>query len=297
MRTAELTQSGLVVACFGNRGLLETASGAQLRYVLKGRKLRAVCGDRVAWDQGTAGGEARVTEILQRRNALNRINNRGQTEILASNLDQILVVTAASPVTDFFLVDRFLCAAEILSIDAHIIWNKTDIQDVRPAELSEYRGLGYTVLATSTMTNAGMGELEQLLATGVSMLVGQSGVGKSSLINNLIPGTDASVGEISTATLEGKHTTTASMMHKLPGGGQLIDSPGVREFVPAIDTTARIQAGYREIVSLADECRFTDCRHIREPGCAVKSALEQGKISARRYESYKRLHLNAAPTQ
>ncbi len=293
MQSTEQAHSGLVVASFGNRGMLESAAGETLRYVLKGRKLRAVCGDHVDWDQNRTGGDVRVTNVLERRNALNRLNSRGQTELMASNLDQIVVVLAASPAPDFFLVDRFLCAAELLDIAAYIVWNKTDMCADRPAELSEFAHMGYRILGTSTAANEGIDELRQCLAHGVGMLVGQSGVGKSSLINTLLPGAEVAIGPVSEATREGKHTTTASIMHKLAGGGRLIDSPGVREFLPAIDQNVRIQKGFREIVPRANDCRFSDCRHIREPNCAVKAAVASGEISARRYESYKRIYLNA----
>jgi ribosome biogenesis GTPase len=120
-------------------------------------------------------------------------------------------------------------------------------------------------------------------------MVGQSGIGKSSLINALVPGASVEVGKLSPATDEGKHTTTASVMHKLPNGGRLIDTPGVREFIPHISDSRNVQAGFREIIDAAEKCRFSDCQHLREPDCAVKNLVTSGKIGRRRYESYKRL--------
>jgi len=280
---------GLVIASFGQRGILADQDGAKHRYILKGRKLRAVCGDHVTWRPAERSADAVVTAIQQRRNILERPNTRGKPELIAANLSQLVVVLAPMPEPDFFLADRYLCAAEILGASALINWNKIDLADSMPAELVEYQRLGYTISPTSTTSGSGITALEASLAEGISMLVGQSGVGKSSLINCLVPDADVNVGALSAANQEGRHTTTASFMHTLPNGGRLIDSPGVREFAPVIRNTVSIQQGFREIAGLADACRFADCRHLREPDCAVKQGCESGKISLRRYESYKRL--------
>jgi len=248
-----------------------------------------VCGDHVMWRPADQSSDAIVTGILERSNVLERPNQRGRPELIAANLTQLVVVLAPMPAPDFFLADRYLCAAEILGVDALINWNKTDLADSLPTELTEYQNLNYPIIPTSTKSGAGVVPLAASLAGGISMLVGQSGVGKSSLINRLIPNADVSVGALSAANHEGRHTTTASFMHALPNGGKLIDSPGVREFAPVIRDPAKIQTGFREIFRLADACRFANCQHLREPDCAVKQARDSGGISARRYESYKRL--------
>jgi ribosome biogenesis GTPase len=280
---------GLVIASYGQRGILADQSEKEHRYILKGRKLRVVCGDRVIWRAADRSGEVIVTGIQERRNVLERPNSRGKPELIAANLSQLVIVLAPLPAPDFFLADRYLCAAEILGANALISWNKTDLADSLPVELLEYQNLGYAITPTSTKSGAGVAALESSLAEGISMLVGQSGVGKSSLINRLVPNADVNVGALSSANREGRHTTTASFMHTLPNGGKLIDSPGVREFAPVIRDPGKIQNGFREIARLADACRFTNCQHLREPDCAVKQACDSGDISARRYESYKRL--------
>jgi len=259
---------------------------------LKGRKLRAVCGDHVLWQaSGNKDNDhALVTKINERHNALERADTRGKAELIAANLSPLVVVLAPEPEPDFFIADRYISAAEMMGAEVLIIWNKTDLQVMPPDELACYQQMGYTVIPLSTKTGTGMDELITELAAGVSMLVGQSGVGKSSLINILLPSADVAVGLLSTASREGRHTTTASFMHSLANGGQLIDSPGVREFKPIIPDATRMHAGFREIAELAPECRFADCRHLREPGCAAKLAVEEGRISTRRYESYKRLN-------
>lgn len=286
-------KSGLVVASFGNRGRLDTGDGKTHRYILKGRKLRAVCGDRVEWKSPSHGNELIVTAIHDRDNVLERPDSRGRPERVAANLSRLVIVLAPEPTADFFIADRYLCATELLPAEALIIWNKTDLMAKVPAEIEAYRSLGYALVETSATLHTGMTELADALTTGISMLVGQSGVGKSSLINQLVPDADVAISELSEASREGKHTTTASVMHTLPNGGRLIDSPGVREFSPVIRDPANVQAGFREIIAEAANCRFSDCHHLREPDCAVKAAVESGVIAARRYESYKRLRHSA----
>ena len=293
MSSPGIQQTGLVVASFGNRGHLDPGDGSAQRYVLKGRRLRVVCGDRVDWQVQAQGNELLVTAVHERDNALERPDSRGRAELAAANLSRLVIVLAPEPEPDFFIADRYLCAAEMMATDALIIWNKSDLNAPIPAEIKNYRALGYRLLEVSTKTDSGLKELLTTLATDISMLVGQSGVGKSSLINNLIPDTDVAIGELSSASREGKHTTTASIMHTLPSGGRLIDSPGVRDFAPVIRDPARVQIGFKEIIERAAECRFSNCQHIREPNCAIKAAIEFGAVTERRYESYKRLRSNA----
>jgi ribosome biogenesis GTPase / thiamine phosphate phosphatase len=293
MSEASADNVGLVVASFGNRGQLDNGDGTRRRYVLKGRKLRTVCGDRVRWSEQHQGNELLVTEVLARDNLLERPDSRGKREPIAANLSQLVVVLAPEPEPDFFIADRYLCAAEMMRADAIIVWNKTDLRPHLPEELTNYRDLGYTVMETSAGENTGIQELAGLLANGIAMLAGQSGVGKSSLINRLVPDADVAIGELSASSGEGKHKTTASVMHTLPNNGRLIDTPGVREFAPVVSDPVRVQTGFREILHLAPGCRFSDCQHLREPDCAVKAAVKAGSVSEQRYESYTRLRHHA----
>jgi len=294
MNPTSADDPGLIVASFGNRGQLDSGDGTRRRYVLKGRKLRAVCGDRVRWRKQQQGNELLVTEVLARDNVLERPDSRGKSEPIAANLSQLVVVLAPEPEPDFFIADRYLCAAEMMSAEAIIVWNKTDLHALVPDQLENYRSLGYNVLETSAQQNAGIQELAAVLENGIAMLAGQSGVGKSSLINKLVPDADAAIGELSASSREGKHKTTASMMHMLPNHGRLIDTPGVREFAPVVSDPVLVQTGFREIMKLAQDCRFVNCQHLREPDCAVKAAVESGDVAERRYESYRRLRHNAA---
>ena len=286
---------GRVTAAHGRRGRLETESGEILRYLVQGRRIRVVCGDRVNWCAAQHGAEVIVTDVCPRDNQLERLPpDRPQPEILAANLTCLIVVIAPRPETDWHLVDRYLVTGELMGCRLLLVGNKSDTAaenaaGPRDEAVKTYTALGYEYLAVSAKTGQGISELIHSLHDETAILVGQSGVGKSSLINRLVPGADIVVGELSSASAEGTHTTTASALHRLPGGGNLIDTPGVRDFVPAVGDPARVQLGFPEIRALADECRFANCRHLREPNCAVKDAVDAGAIDARRYETYRRL--------
>lgn len=283
--------TAVVIAAHGQRGQLETSDAERLRYVIKGRKLRVVCGDQVRWEPATSGKEVTVTDILPRRNTLERRDQRrGSGEALAANISIVGVVAAALPAPDWFVVDRYLCAAAIMNARCLLVINKADLDtDSIAAEIDNYRQAGYPAIRTTATTGAGIAELQSALTGETGILVGQSGVGKSSLVNALDPAAGVATGELTRASDEGTHTTTASVMHQLPGGGRLIDSPGVRDFVPVFDSGSVVQTGFPEILSLADHCRFSDCRHLQEPGCAVRTAADALQIAPRRYESYRRL--------
>ncbi len=295
---------GRVIASHGRRALLETADGVRVPCGIRGRDLQVLCGDEVTWRPDVDVGHGIVVERLPRRSTLERTNAQGGTEGIVANLTQLVVVLAHEPAPDFFIVDRFLAAAELAGIRAAIVRNKIDAANdaMQPAvgseagphaeletELGYYAALGYVVVACSSVDGTGMAELEQQLAGEVSALVGQSGVGKSSLANRLVPGLRAATDELTAATAEGRHVTSVSTLHHLPLGGDLIDSPGVRDFAPAIERIVDPALAFREIVAAAAGCRFADCRHLREPDCEVHAAVTNGTISARRYESFKRL--------
>ncbi|RMF99210.1 MAG: ribosome small subunit-dependent GTPase A [Gammaproteobacteria bacterium] len=285
--------SGLVIAAYGRRGRLETAAGKALPFLLRGRRLRVVCGDRVQWEAQSHGHTAIVTAVEPRRNSLARTDPAsGRQEILAANVDCICVVVAAEPAPDWFVADRFLVAAAAMAARPLLISNKQDLPSADDpayaAELAAYMRAGYDLLRVSAHDVASLQPLLSALDARQAMLVGQSGVGKSSLINALVPGADQATRALSRGR-EGRHATTASIMHRLAGGARLIDSPGVRDFLPAIGHEVEIQSGFPEIAAHAGQCRFRDCRHLHEPGCAVREAAATGEIWPRRYESYRRL--------
>jgi ribosome biogenesis GTPase / thiamine phosphate phosphatase len=277
-----------VIAAHGRRGLLEV-DGERHRFIVKGRALRVVCGDRVQFERRPGSESCLITAIAPRSNELARQPAHGEhPEVIAANLTRLLAVCATRPQADLFLLDRYLCAAELMDCEAAVIWNKSDLAP--PAsELQLYTALGYPVHGVCTHTGAGMVALQSTLAAGVTVLVGQSGVGKSSLVNALVPGADVNVGELTAGEISGTHTTTAVLMYTLSDGGRLVDAPGVRDFLPALDAGRRLDAGFREIHALAAGCRFGDCRHLQEPGCQVKAGLRDGALSTRRYQSYRQL--------
>lgn len=290
--TARAAQEALVTATFSQRMRLRLADGTEVTGRLKGKTIRPVCGDRVEAQAITNEPEWLITGIVPRRNKLARPDRRGRIEVLAANIDLVAVVTADSPAADWFIVDRYLAAAELIGVPALVIFNKTDLgdaSDATDAELAEFTKAGYTAIRCSAKTGENMTELEGRFCDHTAIIVGQSGVGKSSLINFLIKDADQQTAELSQSTGEGRHTTVNSVMWSLPGGGAVIDSPGVRDYAPAIDSPDLVARGYKEIDDRSQYCRFANCRHIREPDCAVKAAVEVEEISARRYESYRRL--------
>jgi ribosome biogenesis GTPase len=255
---------------------------------IKGKRLRPVCGDVVTLEPLEGETDWLITSIEARRNALSRPNMRGEAEVLAANLDQLIVVAAPLPKPDWFVIDRYIAAAEQMRADVVVLWNKADITDP-PADFLVYDAIGYRSLATSIESGAGIDGLSTALSARVSIFVGQSGVGKSSLINTLVSDAGQRVNAISGKFDEGRHTTVNSKLIPIADGGAVIDSPGVRDYAPVFDDPAGISVGFREIHRAADSCRFHNCRHLREPGCAVKAAVDDGKIDERRYESYRRL--------
>jgi ribosome biogenesis GTPase len=177
-----------------------------------------------------------------------------------------------------------------MGIDAGVVFNKSDLGvSAYRHELDTYFDIGYDVVACSAVSGERMDDVRNLLASHCSIIVGQSGVGKSSIINRLLGKEAQRTSEISDKSREGRHTTVNSTMITLPGGGMIIDSPGVRDYAPALESSTIASQGFREISDAGQECRFANCRHLREPGCAVKERTEDGLISPRRYESYKRI--------
>lgn len=279
-----------VIAAFGRHLVVRDAAGREQRARPFGRRLQAVCGDQVRCAADAAHGEVHALRVLPRRSTLLRSTLRGGSEPVVANLTLLAVVLAPAPAADLFVVDRYLCAAASAGIQALLVLNKSDLAGATAlqSELAAFAAAGYGIVACSAGAGEGLQPLRDALAGHTSALVGQSGVGKSSLVTRLVPGAEAAAGELDRDD-EGRHTTTRSALFDLPGGGALIDSPGVRDFAPAIDALEPRSLGFVEVDRLGPGCRFLDCRHLREPGCAVRSAAESGALDPRRYESYRRL--------
>jgi len=279
-----------VVAAHGREFRVRTSSGDELRARLQRRGQHVVCGDQVRCRRDSQHDAVHIIEVLPRHGALYRSDARGRSELLAANLNLLVVVVAPVPAPDLFVVDRYLAAAASAGVEAALLANKSDLglPDLLLQALREYQQLGYRCLHASRNDATSVLQVQQLVRDRMAMLVGQSGVGKSSLLRQLVPGSDAQVGELMRDE-SGRHTTTTTRCYQLPQGGALLDSPGVRDFAPAIERLDEHALGFVDIEQLATDCRFTDCRHLQEPGCAVRAALEHNRISARRYESYRRL--------
>ena len=286
---------GRIVSSHGRRVVLEDEAGRRHACQLFGRRLQAVCGDHVQWTPASAeGAGGLVRSVEPRRSQLARTSLHGEAEVIVANLDQIVAVVAPLPAPDFGLCDRYLAAAEWAGLAAAVVMNKADLAEAADpalvAELEVYQDLGYAAVTSSKRLPGGVDDLRTVLGDRVSVLVGQSGVGKSSLLNQLVPGVEATVREISRATEEGRHTTTASALYHLPDGGDLMDSPGVRDFAPPLPAPRDVATGFREIVAASQGCRFPDCRHVGEPGCAVERMAADGRIWKRRLSSYRQLY-------
>ncbi len=293
-----MNRTGLVIVNYSKHQLVEDTEGGLHRCVARRGLPQIVCGDKVQWlPTGDATGV--IEAIMPRRSVLLRAAGNNALRPLVANIDQIIIEAALEPALDSFLIDKYTVAAELAHTEPLIVINKADL--LQPAERSrveqlmhEYQAIGYTTLLTSTLLNTGLEAFMDCLANRTSILVGQSGVGKSSLVKRLLPDHDITVGKLSAASGLGRHTTTATTLYHLPQGGMLIDSPGVRDFRLGAVPAGELAQGFREFLPYLGHCKFNDCRHLTEPGCAVAAALAEGHISERRIASYRLLLQDAA---
>lgn len=283
------TQQGLVISYFGSSVAVEAVDGQVFQCHLRRNQTLPVVGDRVEWTL-EADNTGLVTTILPRRNVLARGDVKGMQKPIAANIDFILIVMAPPPILSPYLLDRYLMAAEQLGIEPVIVVNKADLlteesTKLANEQLAPYRTVPYLIEFTSTLSMQGMAGLSTLLAAKTAVLVGPSGVGKSSIITALGAEAGIRVGDVSPKGA-GKHTTTATRLYHLPNRGQLIDSPGVREFNLWPIAKADVLRGFKEFTGHLRGCKFRDCGHVVEPGCAVQAAVENGMIARERFESY-----------
>lgn len=293
---------GLVIKSTGSWYQVATDMGSIVDCRIKG-KFRTkdiqttnpiAVGDRVDIEMEPEQNTGIINKLLPRKNYIIRksVNLSKQAQIIAANLDQaFLVVTLASPRTSLGFIDRFLVTAEAYDIPAKLIFNKLDLFSEEGMEiLAEYQhiysSIGYPCYEVSALEGTNLHVIEGLLKDKVSLFSGHSGVGKSTLINTLIPGMSLKTGEISDWSDQGKHTTTFAEMHPIPGGGYLIDSPGIRELGVIDIDKGELGHFFPEMRNRMNECRFNNCRHINEPGCSILEAVENNEIELSRYESY-----------
>jgi ribosome biogenesis GTPase len=287
----------LVLVSYGGQGVVLLPEGNKKRCKFRRNVGRPYCGDRVLVARADDASLV-IENILPRENFFVRTDERQRQHIIAANLDQVLIVVAARPLPSRDLMERYLVAVHSLGIKPVIVLNKTDLvvaadETAAGAEvlghMPDYAALGYTVIRTSCKDEPGIADLQPVLKDQTSILVGQSGVGKSSLINRLLPDLQIQTGALSSATGKGTHTTTSSILYELTSGGYLIDSPGVWEYgIWKLDHN-ELEDGFIDFREWLGECRFNNCVHDTEPDCAIKQAVADGQIRDWRYQSYLRL--------
>jgi ribosome biogenesis GTPase len=286
-------QPGLVVSHFGQTVEVESVDQQLTRCHVRKNIGAIVVGDHIIWQKQLEANEASGIIVARkpRTSILIRSSQYKQTQELAANIDQIMVVIALSPSPIPYYLDQHLVAAELQNIPAMIVINKMDLIDKQPIPewLQLYEKMGYPLIKASSKTDQSLTELKKAMRNKISILVGQSGVGKSSLINSLIQANKAKVGNISEANRKGKHTTAASYLYSLEEGGSVIDSPGVREFGIWETEAHNIINGFKEFKPFLGHCKFRDCRHKNAPGCAIEAAVKSGQIHPERLQSYFRM--------
>ncbi len=288
-------RDGQVISHHGRELLVEDAqTGETLRCVARRTLGTVVTGDRVLWVE-EAHGNGAIVAVRPRISLLQRPDPYGKPKSVAANIDQVLIVVAPRPEPNPTLIDRYIVATLALPATPILVLNKTDLPETGACRrlLDEFAALGIERIETRALAERpdpsmddGLDTLRARLAGHISLLAGQSGVGKSSLVRQLVPAAAPAVGDLSDQSGEGRHTTRASTLYHLPAGGDLIDSPGVRDFGLWEISPDDLARGFTDIREHADQCRFANCKHRDEPGCAVRHAAEQGKLSLRRLHSY-----------
>ncbi len=304
--TDSATEKAIVLQGTGGVWQVRTEGGETRSVSMRGRlkketsdAIKLAVGDDVVLARDERNSDWVITEIRERRSKLARRapgGARGE-RVIAANIDQVVVVfAAANPEPHPRMLDRFLVIAEGNDLKARIIINKIDLVDIAATQerFADYTRAGYPLHFTSVKRGDGLDEVRETLSGRVSVLSGPSGVGKSSLMNTLYEGLNLRVGEISESVNKGRHTTVGAMLHPLPGGGAVVDTPGLREVgMWGLDPDA-LDVCFPELRPYLNDCRFRDCTHAVEPGCAVRAALEAGEVSRARWESYLKLRAELA---
>ena len=291
-------QTGLVITRFGQHADIEDIDSGQVHRCNLRRGIETlVSGDKVIWRPGLESMEGinGVVEAVEPRSSvLTRPDYYDGLKPVAANVEQMIIVSSVLPELSLNIIDRYLVAAETLKIAPLLVLNKIDLLDTKQRIqyqqwLEEYQRIGYKVLLVSKQTGEGITELETELKNKVNIFVGQSGVGKSSLVNALMPDFNVEEGEISQNSGLGQHTTTASRLYHIPTGGDLIDSPGVREFGLWHLAAEEVTKAFIEFRPYLGGCKFRDCKHKDDPGCTVREAVDNNEISETRFENYHRI--------
>lgn len=291
------SEDGVVISRFGQHVDIQSEHGEIFRCNIRRTVDSLVTGDEVLWRRGQeshSGIKGVVEAVQSRRSELSRPDYYDGLKTIAANIDQVIIVSALKPDFSSDMIDRYLVAIENSHLKPVILLNKIDLLDdtLRPqisSILEQYQSLGYQTLYASSKTEHGLDALNEQLRGQTSIFVGQSGVGKSSLVNMLLPQVCAQTQEVSDNSGLGQHTTTAARLYPLADGGRLIDSPGIREFSLWHLECDEVTYGFRELRQLQGHCKFRDCKHQNDPGCAFVEAVKKGDVSQWRYQSYLRI--------
>ena len=301
------TQTARVISHHGRQLFAETEQLKKIKCKIRQNLGDIACGDYVVVQQAkdldsrhkstashSDASQYVVVAVKERSNLLVKTGFAGAIKPVAANIGQLVIVTALKPKPNPYLIDRYLTAAENLPAKALIVINKVDLLDYETKRTVDdltglYSSIGYDVISTSIKQDLGLDALSDALSNTTSILVGLSGVGKSSIVKAILPKEEIKIGETSQATGEGKHTTTVSALYHLKDNGIIIDSPGVRDFTPINNSIDEITHGFKDIRKFSGACKFSNCSHTNEPGCAMKQAVSDGLLDEQRFNNYLRL--------
>lgn len=295
------TQTARVISHHGRELYAENEKLETIKCKIRQNLGDIACGDYILIQQtqDTARSQNKdpeyvVVAVKQRTNLLLKTGFAGATKPVAANIGQLVIVTAIIPKPNSYLIDRYLTAAENLPANAVIVINKIDLMDIETKPLIDelialYHNIGYRVICISIKQNMGLDELSESLSNTTSILVGLSGVGKSSIVKAILPKAEVKIGETSEASGEGKHTTTVSALYHLKDNGIIIDSPGVRDFTPINNSRDEITNGFIDVRKFDGACKFSNCSHKHEPGCAMRQAVADGRLNQQRFNNYLRM--------
>ncbi len=290
MHESTKQKTARVISHFGNEILIQGQQNLRIRAKVKQGLPALVCGDTVVWITNELN-EAIAIEVLPRHGLLTRSTQHAAEKLIAANVDIAFIVVSHKPAFKTGLLDRYIAACELAEIQISIVFNKIDTIEQNKLEdfkttFKIYQDIGYPVHYISAKKMIGIDSFKQTIQNKTGVLVGQSGVGKSSILRALFPEAKPKIGEMSEKTNKGKHTTTYSELYRLDANSYLIDSPGIREFGLNIDDPELIVRGFKEFTDYLGHCQFRDCKHTNEPKCAIKQAVKENKISQQRWESY-----------
>ena len=273
---------------YGNHGLLIDSDNQTHKFMLKNSKTKLYVGDCIETNE-ILDEVTLIDKPKKRINVVERFDKLGKKQIVAANVTQLLIVIAPEPEPNFLLLDKLLLVSELMKNQASIIYNKNDLSHLEDNRILKYQKLGYKLINMSAKTNNNFDALNDQLMSQTSFLVGQSGVGKSTITNMLLNNKKLKTKALSSKTNKGRHTTSTTSLYQINSKSYLIDTPGVENLHPAIENSQDIQLGFKEIKMHLGNCKYRDCIHISEPFCSVKDHVSKNEIETSRYENYKKL--------